>query len=63
MTQFEPEVPHPWCEDLPKFLTPRGMRTPPICVLLLIFISEHALERSPMQVEIHHIGRGERSLW
>src|SRR5258708_39259943 len=37
------------------------MRTPAIRILLLIFIRENALECSPVQVEIHHIGRGERA--
>jgi hypothetical protein len=31
--------------------------------LLLIFIGENALERSPVQVEIHYIGRGEPAWW
>jgi hypothetical protein len=63
MPQFETEVPHPLREDLPELLAPGGMRTPPICVLLLIFVSEHALKPSSVEVEIYHIGRSERSLW
>jgi hypothetical protein len=56
-------VPDPLCEDLPELLAPGGMRTPTIYVLLQIFISKRTLERSPMQIEIDHIGRRERSLW
>src|SRR5438067_1058166 len=56
-------VPQPLREDLPALLAPGSMRTPAIRILLLIFIRENTLERSPMQVEIYHIGRGERSLW
>jgi hypothetical protein len=62
MPQFETEVPDPLREDLPKLLTPGGMRAPAIRILLLIFITEYALERSPVQIESHDIGRRERSL-
>ena len=37
------------------------MRTPAVRILLLILIGENRLERSPVQVELHHIGRGERA--
>ena len=63
MPEFQAQVPDPLREDLPKLLAPGGMRTPPICVLLLVFIRENALERSSMQVQSHHIGRSERALW
>ncbi len=52
MPQFEAEVPDPLSEDLLELLAPHGMRTPSICVLHLVFISEHALERSSLQIEI-----------
>jgi hypothetical protein len=48
MPQFETQVPDPLREDLPKLLTPGGMRAPAIRILLLIFITEYALERSPV---------------
>src|SRR5712692_4961323 len=38
------------------------MRTPPIGVLLLVFIGKHWFKGPTMQVECHHIGGGERIL-
>ncbi len=63
MPQFQAQVPHPLRQDLPKLLAPRGMRTPSICGLLLVFRSSHALKPSLMQIEIYHLGRGKRCLW
>src|SRR6266446_4802366 len=51
----------PWCENEPKLLAAGSMRTPAVRILLLILIGENRLERSPVQVELHHIGRGERA--
>jgi len=61
MTQFQAEVPDPLRENEPKLLAEGGVRTPAIRILLLVFIREHALECSPVQIEIHHISRGERT--
>ena len=36
-------------------LSARGMRVPPICVLLVVFIRQHRLKRATMQVEVKHI--------
>jgi hypothetical protein len=63
VSQFETEVLRPLRQDLPELLAPRGMRTPAIYVLLLVFISKRTLERSPMEIEIDHIGRSERAWW
>jgi hypothetical protein len=38
------------------------MRTPPVGVLLLVFIGKHRFKGATMQVECHHIGGGERLL-
>lgn len=63
LPQFKAQVPDPLGEHLPRLLAAGGVRTPAVRILFLIFITENALERSPVQVEIHHIGRGERFLW
>lgn len=63
MPQFKAQVPDPLGEHLPKLLAAGGVRTPAVRLLFLIFITQNALECSPVQVEIHHIGRGERALW
>lgn len=52
----------PWGQEFWPFLAPRDMRIPAISVLHLVYISKHALERSPRQIEIDHIGKGERVL-
>jgi len=62
MAQFQTDVPHPLGENLPELLSRRSMRDPAIRVLLLVFIAEHRLECSSMQVESHNIGRGESTL-
>ncbi len=35
MPQFQAQVPHPWRDDLPRFLTARRVRTPAVGVLFL----------------------------
>ena len=47
--------PHPLRQDLSKFLATRGMGVPAIRVLLNVFIGQHRLKRSTMQVQIEHI--------
>src|SRR5438105_4615909 len=49
----------PLGKDLPDFLTLRRVGTPPITLLLTLFISQHRLETATMQIELDHIGRGE----
>ncbi|HAT45440.1 MAG TPA: hypothetical protein DCS90_10095, partial [Ktedonobacter sp.] len=55
-TEFLAQVPHPLREDLPDLLTVRRVGTPPIRVLLTIFISKDRLETATMQIEHDHIG-------
>src|SRR5216684_7290122 len=62
MTQFQAQVPDPLRDNLPGFLSSGRMRTPPVGVLLLVFIGKHRLKGATMQVECHHIGGGERVL-
>src|SRR2546421_2807443 len=62
MAQFQPQVPDPLIDDLPAFLTPGGMTTPTIRVLLGVFIGERIFKCAAMQIERHHIGSGESSL-
>jgi hypothetical protein len=62
MAQLQTDVPHPLGENLPAFLSRRSLRDPAIRILLLVFIAEHGLEGSSMQVESNHIGRGESDL-
>jgi len=61
MSKFQAQVPDPLREDLPTLLTAGHVRTPAVRILLLILIREKRLECSPVQVELHHIGRGERT--
>lgn len=63
MLQFETEVPDPLCQNKPELLAPGRVRAPAVRILLLISITKHALERSPMQIQIHHIGRSACSWW
>src|SRR5713101_3216910 len=37
-----------------------GMRVPTICVLLLVFVSQHGLKRATMQVQVKHIRSSKR---
>src|SRR6266567_6697331 len=62
MTQFQPQVPDPLRDNLPRFLSSGRMRTPPVGVLLLVFIGKGRFKGATMQVECHHIGGGERVL-
>jgi hypothetical protein len=59
MAQFQTQVPYPLTDDLPKLLSPLGMRDPAISRLLAVFIGEDRLEGSSMQVEVDDIGRRE----
>lgn len=52
-------VPDPLRDNLPRFLSSGRMRTPPVGVLLLVFIGKHRFKGATMQVECHHIGGGE----
>ena len=63
MPQFEAYVPHPLSNDLPELLTTGSVGTPARSRLFPVFIGQNGLERSPVQVEVHDIGRGERALW
>src|SRR5260370_14313560 len=51
MTQFQAQVPDPLRDNLPGFLSSGRMRTPPVGVLLLVFIGKHRLKGATMQVE------------
>jgi hypothetical protein len=62
MAQFQTDIPHPLSENLPELLSRRSVRDPAIKVLFFVFIAEHGLEGSSMQVESNHIGRGESGL-
>jgi hypothetical protein len=44
LSQIETQIPEPLIQDLPKFLTTSGVRTPPIRVLFPIFIREDRLK-------------------
>src|SRR5205823_4751696 len=59
LAEFLAQIPHPLGKDLPDFLTWRRVGTPPITILLTIFISQHRLETATMQIELDHIGSGE----
>src|SRR6266446_4760610 len=62
MSQFEPDIPDPLSENEPELLAPGRVRTPAVGVLFFVFISEHGLKRSAMQVESYHISRSKRLL-
>src|SRR6266699_3154886 len=62
MTQFQAQVPDPLRDNLPRFLSSGRMRTPPVGVLLLVFIDKQRLKGPTMEVECHDIGGGERVL-
>ncbi len=55
LSQFSSKVPNPLSQNLSKLLTTGGMGVPAIHLLLLVFISQHGLERAAMQVQIKHI--------
>lgn len=50
MTEFESEVPEPLGDDLPRFLSGRGVTTPAVRVKFLVFIGKGWLKGAPMQV-------------
>ena len=62
MAQFQTDVPHPLGENLPALLSRGSMRDPAIKVLLFVFIAEHGLEGSAMEIQTDNIGRGESTL-
>ncbi len=62
MDQFQAQVPHPLADDVPAFLSAGGVGTPAVGVLLFVLITEHGLEGASVQVEVHDIGRGKRTL-
>src|SRR6266567_3106449 len=62
MPQFQTEVPDPWRDNLPRFLSSGRMRTPAVGILLLVFIGQERFKGATMQVEGHHIGGSERVL-
>src|SRR2546421_1748521 len=62
MTQLQTEIPDPLRDDLPGFLSSGRVTTPPVGVLLLVFIGKHRFKGATMQVEGHHIGGSERVL-
>ncbi len=61
MAQGEAEVPRPLCDDKPEFLAPGGVTTPAVRRLFFVFIREHRLKRSAVQVQRDHISRRERA--
>src|SRR6266566_9597598 len=62
MPQFQAEVPYPLRDHLLALLPPGGVATPPIGVLLVIFICQSRLEGSAMQVHLDDISSSERLL-
>ena len=59
LSQFLAQIPDPLGKDLPGFLTVRRVGTPPIAVLLEVFISEHGFKAAAMEVELDDISSGE----
>jgi hypothetical protein len=55
MAQFEPQVPDPLGHQLPALLSPGRMAAPPVRVDLLVFIREHRLKGTTMQVQFDDI--------
>src|SRR5260370_47069 len=62
MAQFETEVPDPLTEDLPGFLPARGVTTPAVGILLLVFIGKSRFKGATMQIERDDIGGRARLL-
>ena len=62
MTEFESEVPEPLGDDLPRFLSSRGVTTPAVGVKFLVFIGKGWLKGAPMQVQGDDIGSREGTL-
>ncbi len=62
MTQLQAQVPHPLADHLPGFLPTRSVRAPAIRVLFLVFIGKSRLKGPTMQIQLDHIGSGERRL-
>ena len=62
LPQFQAQVPDPLREDLAKLLAARRMGVPAIRRLLVVFISEHRLKRSAIQVEVEYIRGGKGRL-
>jgi hypothetical protein len=62
MAQLQAEVPHPLRDDLPALLTPGGMTTPAIRVLLQVFGGLGVFKSAAMQIQSHHIGSCESLL-
>ena len=62
MTQFQTKVPHPLTDHLPGFLPARGVTTPAVGVLLLVFIGKSRGVSPTMQIERDDIGGSERLL-
>jgi hypothetical protein len=63
MSQFQAQIPHPLTHDTPGLLTASGVTTPPIWVLLGVFIGESRLKGAAMQVQFDDIAGGECLLW
>ena len=59
MPQFQAEVPDPLGDQLPAFLSPGRLATPPVGIDLLVFIGEQGLKGTTMQVQLDHIAGGE----
>jgi hypothetical protein len=45
-------------ENLPAFLSKRGVRCPAIRVLFQILVGQNGLKRAAMQIEMQHVNRG-----
>ena len=62
MTQLQAQVPNPLADHLPGFLPTRSVRAPAIGILFLVFIGKSRLKGPTMQIQLDHIGSGERRL-
>ena len=62
MPQFQAQGRDPLADHLPQLLSSRRMTAPTVGVLFQVFIGKRSFKGSPMQVEGHHIGRGEGTL-
>jgi hypothetical protein len=62
MPQFEAQVPDPWREDLPGFLSTSGVVAPTIRVVLAVFLRENGFQGTTMPGQRHHI-RCRKGFW
>lgn len=62
MPQLQTESPRPWRDDLPGFVSARGMRPPPTGVVLALFIPACRFTGPRMQRPRHDISSGKSLL-